>query len=45
MWDPQFEGKIAMLDDERETLGAALYKLGYSVNTTATNSWTRPRPS
>jgi spermidine/putrescine transport system substrate-binding protein len=34
MWDSQFEGKIAMLNDTRETLGAALYKLGYSVNAT-----------
>src|SRR5918999_1357312 len=34
MWDPQFEGKVAMLNDTRETLGAALYKLGYSVNAT-----------
>ncbi len=33
-WDPQFRGKIGMLNDVRETLGAALYKLGYSVNTT-----------
>ena len=33
MWDPQFEGQIAMLADSRETIGAALYKLGYSVNT------------
>ena len=32
MWDRQFEGKMAMLNDSRETLGAALYKLGYSVN-------------
>ncbi len=34
MWDPELEGKIAMLNDSRETLGAALYKLGYSVNAT-----------
>lgn len=34
MWDPKFEGKISMLNDTRETLGAALYRLGYSVNTT-----------
>src|ERR687897_396556 len=34
MWDPDFGGKIAMLNDTRETLGAALYKLGYSVNAT-----------
>jgi len=33
-WDPQYRGKIGMLNDVRETLGAALYKLGYSVNTT-----------
>ena len=34
MWNPEFEGKIGMLNDERETPGAALYKLGYSVNAT-----------
>ena len=34
MWDPANKGKIGMLNDERETPGAALYKLGYSVNTT-----------
>ncbi len=34
MWDEQFEGKASMLNDTRETLGAALYKLGYSVNST-----------
>jgi spermidine/putrescine transport system substrate-binding protein len=33
MWDEEFSGKISMLNDTRETLGAALYKLGYSVNT------------
>ena len=33
MWDPATKGKIGMLNDERETPGAALYKLGYSVNT------------
>jgi spermidine/putrescine transport system substrate-binding protein len=32
MWDPSNKGKIGMLNDERETPGAALYKLGYSVN-------------
>ncbi len=32
MWDKQFEGKMAMLADSREAIGAALYKLGYSVN-------------
>jgi len=34
MWDPANKGKIGMLNDPRETPGAALYKLGYSVNTT-----------
>jgi spermidine/putrescine transport system substrate-binding protein len=33
LWNPEFEGKIGMLNDSRETIGAALYKLGYSVNT------------
>jgi spermidine/putrescine transport system substrate-binding protein len=34
MWDNAHKGKIGMLNDERETPGAALYRLGYSVNTT-----------
>jgi spermidine/putrescine transport system substrate-binding protein len=34
MWDSEFKGKIGMLNDVRETMGAALYRLGYSVNTT-----------
>jgi spermidine/putrescine transport system substrate-binding protein len=34
VWDPEFEGKTGMLNDVRETMGAALYRLGYSVNTT-----------
>jgi spermidine/putrescine transport system substrate-binding protein len=34
MWNPDYEGQIAMINDVRETLGAALYKLGYSVNST-----------
>jgi spermidine/putrescine-binding protein len=29
----EYEGKITMLNDERETLGAALKYLGYSLNT------------
>jgi spermidine/putrescine transport system substrate-binding protein len=35
MWDPDNKGKIGMLNDERETPGAALYRLGYSVNATS----------
>jgi len=34
MWDPRFKGRILMLDDPRETIGAALKRLGASVNTT-----------
>jgi len=32
MWDPRYEGKIGMLDDLRNLLGAALKRLGYSLN-------------
>jgi spermidine/putrescine transport system permease protein len=34
MWDPRFKGRVLMLDDARETLGAALRWRGYSLNTT-----------
>jgi spermidine/putrescine transport system substrate-binding protein len=36
MFDPDspYCGKISMLDDQRETLGAALMYLGYSINST-----------
>jgi len=34
MWDPKFEGKIGMLNDVRETTGASLMRLGYSINST-----------
>jgi spermidine/putrescine transport system substrate-binding protein len=33
MWDERFSGKISMLNDSRETIGAALYRMGESVNT------------
>jgi spermidine/putrescine transport system substrate-binding protein len=33
LWDSQYKGKINLLDDEREDLGMALKKLGYSSNT------------
>jgi spermidine/putrescine transport system permease protein len=32
MWDPRFRGRILMLDDARETLGAALRWGGHSLN-------------
>jgi spermidine/putrescine transport system permease protein len=34
MWDPRFRGRILMLDDARETFGAALRLRGLGVNTT-----------
>ena len=34
MWDPEYKGEIAMMTDVRETMGAALKRLGYSLNTT-----------
>jgi spermidine/putrescine transport system substrate-binding protein len=35
LWDDQWSGKMAMLDDMREVFGAALIVLGYSANTTS----------
>jgi spermidine/putrescine-binding protein len=34
LWDPAFEGRIVLLDDERQVIGMALLALGYSPNTT-----------
>jgi spermidine/putrescine transport system permease protein len=34
MWDPRYRRRILMLDDARETFGAALKRLGASLNTT-----------
>jgi spermidine/putrescine transport system permease protein len=33
MWDPRFRGRILMLDDAREAFGAALKRMGASLNT------------
>lgn len=33
MWDPRFAGRVLMVDDPRETLGAALLRQGVSLNT------------
>ena len=35
LWDTRWKGKMAMLDDYRETFAVALIRLGYSVNTTS----------
>ncbi len=32
MWDPKYKGKVFMFDTYRDTLGAALKRLGYSMN-------------
>jgi spermidine/putrescine transport system permease protein len=34
MWDGRFRGRILMLDDARESVGAALKRLGHSFNAT-----------
>ena len=33
LWDEQYKGKILMLDSVRDSMAAALIKLGYSLNT------------
>lgn len=33
LWDPKYEKEILMLDSQRDSIGAALLKLGYSINT------------
>jgi spermidine/putrescine-binding protein len=35
LWDARWKGKMAMLDDYRETFAVALIRLGYSINTTS----------
>jgi spermidine/putrescine transport system substrate-binding protein len=35
LWDERWKGKMAMLDDYRETFAVALIRLGYSINTTS----------
>lgn len=34
LWNEKYAGKILMLDSLRDTIGVALKKLGYSINTT-----------
>jgi spermidine/putrescine-binding protein len=34
LWNPAYAGRIVLLDDERQIIGAALLALGYSPNTT-----------
>lgn len=34
LWDEKYKGQIIMLDSQRESIGVALKKLGYSLNTT-----------
>jgi spermidine/putrescine-binding protein len=34
LWNPALKGRVTMLDDPAEVLGAALRKLGYSLNST-----------
>jgi spermidine/putrescine-binding protein len=32
LWDPQYSGRISMLNDQREVFGLALRAMGYSLN-------------
>lgn len=34
LWNPKYAGNIMMFDSVRDTMGIALMKLGYSINTT-----------
>src|SRR5699024_12684251 len=34
LWNPKYKGNIMMFDSVRDTIGIALKKLGYSMNTT-----------
>lgn len=34
MWDEEYAGQITMMNEMRETIGAALKRLGYSLNST-----------
>ncbi|MBI4731679.1 MAG: spermidine/putrescine ABC transporter substrate-binding protein [Chloroflexi bacterium] len=34
LWNPEFQGKVVLLDDEREVLGMVLTVLGYDKNST-----------
>jgi len=34
LWNPDFAGRVVLLDDERQVIGMALLALGYSPNTT-----------
>ncbi len=38
LWDPQYRGRILMLDDPREAIGAALKWKGLSVNSTGADA-------
>ena len=35
LWDAKYKNRFSMLDDQRETIGAALKLLGYSLNSIA----------
>lgn len=43
LWSPSLAGKITMLDDPADALGAALRKLGYSLNSTSPDELQRAK--
>ncbi|MBO5652845.1 MAG: spermidine/putrescine ABC transporter substrate-binding protein [Clostridia bacterium] len=40
LWNEKYAGKILQFNNPRDALGTALYRLGYSVNTTDHAKWT-----
>jgi len=45
LWDPAYAGQIFIYDSQRDLLGAALKRLGYSLNTHDMNELTAARDS
>jgi spermidine/putrescine-binding protein len=43
LWNAKYKGQISMLNDMRETLGASLKLLGYSLNSTDAQQLTKAR--
>lgn len=41
LWNKKYEGKILMFDNPRDAFAIALQKLGYSLNTTNENEWSK----
>lgn len=42
LWDEKYSKEIIMLDSSRDSLGIALQRLGYSMNSVAKKNWRQP---